>query len=190
MSLFEFVGIAISLILGLGIANLLTSGVELIRRRREVQFHWVPLAWGVIVLWIHLEFWWSLFATRQRAQWTHGDFLLVASFVIALFASGSLVLPRGDDASTTDLGEYFVDHGKWGVALFGVVYVLAFPLNHRLFGLPYLAPVNILLVLMIAVIGGIVGSRSLRVAQYLTALAIALQLAVLSITVVPALRGM
>lgn len=187
MTVFEFVAVTISLILGLGIANLLSSAVELVRRRDKVRFHWIAIFWAMIILWIHLEFWWSLFAIQQRTQWSHGEFLLVASFVTALFASGSLVLPRGDDETTVDLADYFTSNGKWGVGLFGIVHLLAFPLNYRLFGVPYTAPMNLLLVTMLLTILGTVLSKSMRVATLLAVVAMAIQLAILSITVVPAL---
>lgn len=184
MTIFEFVSVAISIILGLGVATLLSAALDLFRHRHKTRLHWVPIAWAVLIFWTQLEFWWGLFFVNQTLEvWTHADFLGTIAFTVALFAAGSLVLPTDWAAESLDLFDYFQREGRWGTAAFGVAILVAFPLNYRLFGVPLLIPMNLLLVGQVLAIGLLVLRPSPRKTVWLTLAFVALHLGVLSVSV-------
>lgn len=184
MTIFEFVSVAISIILGLGVTRLLSAGLDLFRHRHTTAVHWIPVVWAALIFWTQIEFWWSLFFVSQSLEvWTHGDFLLTIGFTVALFAAGSLVLPTDWRAESLDLLEFFHREGRWGVAAFGLVFLLAFPVNYRLFGVPLLIPMNLLLVGQLLVISALVVRPTRPKSAVLTLAFVGLHLAVLSISV-------
>lgn len=184
MTIFEFVSVAISIILGLGVARLLSGGLDLFRHRQTTRLHWVPVLWAFLIFWTQLEFWWSLFFVSQSLDvWTHGDFLVTIAFTVALFAAGSLVLPTEWEGDSLDLLDFFHREGRWGVAAFGVAFLIAFPLNARLFGVPVLIPMNLLLVGQVLAISALVVRPSTRKTVPLTLAFVGLHLVVLSISV-------
>lgn len=73
MESFRWIAVVLSMILGLGVARLLSSGVEVFRSRSNGKFDWVPLLWaGCIFLW-QLQFWWGIIELPGLIQaWTIG----------------------------------------------------------------------------------------------------------------------
>lgn len=65
MSQLEYLIALVSIIVALAIADLAGSFRELVRPRRAVRWHWLPLTWAVIVLMILVQFWWVSFSTLQ-----------------------------------------------------------------------------------------------------------------------------
>ena len=184
MTIFEFVSVAISIVLGLGVARLLSAGLDLFRHRHSTTLHWSPLVWAALIFWTQLEFWWSLFFVSQNLEvWTHTDFLGTIAFTVALFAAGSLVLPAEWKAEPLDLLAFFQSEGRWGVAAFGLALVMAFPLNYRLFGVPLLMPMNLLIVAEIVAIAALVFRPTRRKTAWLTLVFMLLHLGVLSVGV-------
>lgn len=65
MTPFEYFSLAISFIVGLGITRLLSSVVFVFRRRRRMSLSPGPLLWGASILFLHLQYWWSIFQLRE-----------------------------------------------------------------------------------------------------------------------------
>lgn len=186
MTIFEYVTVAISIVLGLGVAQLLSGALEVVRARRHTRLHWIPITWALSIFWIQLEFWWSLFGLSEDADvWTHGNFLLAIATSLCLFAAGSLILPRRWPQGGGDLMAYFDADGWTGVAAFALFNLCALPLNSRLFGAPVISWVSLYLVGMLAVQFGTILRRSRRLTAVCTAVFLLLQVGVLTLTVVP-----
>lgn len=185
MSIFEFVTVAISIVLGLGVAELLSSALDLFRYRRTTRWYWVPAVWGGLIFLIQLEFWWSLFALQEPGVWTHGAFLLAVSTALSLFAAGSLILPRRWPEEGVDLRETFRGEGKAGVGAFALFNLLAIPLNSILFQSPLFSVVTLFIGGMLLCQLVVLLSRSERWVGVFTLLYAVLQLGILTYSVVP-----
>jgi len=61
MKVFEFISVALSFVIGLGIAHLLTAIVALFRSRKQVQLHWMPFVWAAMVFLWMIQYWWGIF---------------------------------------------------------------------------------------------------------------------------------
>ncbi len=180
MSIFEYVTVAISIVLGLGVAQLLSGALELVRYRKVARIHWVPMLWALAIFAIQLEFWWSLFRLSGRPEvWSHQNFLLAIGTALSLSAAGSLILPQRWPEGGLDLLEYFNQDGKMGVAAFALFNVLAFPLNVRLFGLSLMSATTMYILGMLGAQVGVLVSRSSRLVGVFTVLFLILQTAVL-----------
>lgn len=94
MSLFEFLMVMVSIIIGLGIGELLTGVARQIRNRSSVRHYWVHstlIATGFIAL---LQQWWEFWSLADVAQWTFIGAVMMLSGPIGLFLMSHLVFPE------------------------------------------------------------------------------------------------
>jgi len=66
---FSYLSVLISIILGLGVAHLLSGFAELIKRRDSLKLWWPTPLWMITTFLIHVQTWWALFALRTVEHW-------------------------------------------------------------------------------------------------------------------------
>ena len=142
MSEFELVSVVLSFILGLGVAQILSSMVYLIHSRRETRLRWTPLLWALSILLFHLNF---LFAALwfYSASGSFAWYLLDLFAAVLLFLSGGLVLPSESRSLPADLDEFFERDGRLSLLPMGVFLALSVPYNVE-GGLPLLGRDNLI----------------------------------------------
>lgn len=96
MDITEYWATLVSIILGLGIADLLVNLQRLIHERRRVDWHALPLVWALIALLWLFNYWWAVSANidGSRNATVVGHFVLLAIPPILLFLMSASVLPR------------------------------------------------------------------------------------------------
>ncbi len=94
MSPFEFVCAFYSVVLGIAVAQLMTSVGRLIEMRDQVRTYWVQLLWVVIVLLIDINCWWAMWGLRGATSWSFVSFLLLVGLVGSIFLVTVLLFPR------------------------------------------------------------------------------------------------
>src|SRR5204863_8181191 len=94
MDAFSYLSVLLSIIIGLGITQLLMAGGRLIRHRDRVRVDWLPLLWAAVLLIVFVQVWWSMFGLRTYNEWNFFRFLLVLSPTSALYMMAALVLPN------------------------------------------------------------------------------------------------
>lgn len=84
-----------SIVIGLGIARILSGFSSLIEARREVKPDWVTILWAVNVLGYHLLFWWIVVNNwRFLSEWSFAQFGALFLYGVLIFFCASLILPR------------------------------------------------------------------------------------------------
>lgn len=97
MSQLEYLIALVSIIVALALADLAGSFRELIRPRRAVRWHWLPLTWAIIVLMLLVQFWWMSFAVLQGAVFGQAlAFLPYLLAVLVLYLACAFALPDPD----------------------------------------------------------------------------------------------
>jgi len=97
LTLFEYISVAFSIVLSLGVATLLGALRRVFATERR---YWVHATWVVTVLFMHAIAWWSLWSFSAVESWTILTFLLVLLQPVALFLVASLLV--GDEPATTE----------------------------------------------------------------------------------------
>lgn len=115
---FSYLSVLLSIILGLGLTQLLTAAGRLIRHRDRVRADWLPLLWAAVLLVIYVQVWWAMFGLRQVREWTFLAFLIVLGQAIALYMMAAVVLPEQVDDDGIDLGVYFDRQRRWFFVFF------------------------------------------------------------------------
>jgi hypothetical protein len=133
MSELEIVTLSLSLILGLSMAQMLSTVALSIRSRHESQLHWVPIAWALAIFLYHVQFWFALIAVdRSIVAWSWDWFGPILMMAVLLFLGGALVLPGAGRPLPPDLISDFEEHGRLALVPVSVYGLLWIPLNVRL----------------------------------------------------------
>lgn len=119
MSQFEYLAVLISIILGLGITQLLSGFGRWLEQRAKLRPYAPSLAWAAFLLLVHVQTWWAMYGLRDASTWSFLQFAVVLLQPIVLFLLTILTFPG--PGSREDLrANYFVQR-RW---FFGLMMAL------------------------------------------------------------------
>ena len=117
MDAFSYLSVLLSIIIGLGMTQILTAVGRLIRHRDRVTMDWLPLLWAAVMLIVFVQVWWSSFGLRQFRNWTFVGFLLVLAQTCTLYLMSAVILPEQVDEARTDLAAHYQRQQRWFFSL-------------------------------------------------------------------------
>ena len=161
MGLFEFLMILVSVVIGLGLAEILTGGANLIRARDEVRFYWIHVAFQVGVFFALLQQWWELWDMESLGEISFVAVLAVLAPPIFLYLIANLLYPK--QTERVNLEEYYFRQAPilWGLVIAGTLEGTF--LQPLVFDEPILHPANISGIPMVALCLVLAMSKSRRV---------------------------
>lgn len=113
MSSFEFLSVFISVVVGLGMANLLTGIGRLLHRHKQVRLSAAMLIWTAYVFMFMVIYWWTVvFGWQEWQNWNIVLFLFVLSYGVVLFLMSAILYPI-DGPDTWDMHEHFMSMRHW-----------------------------------------------------------------------------
>ena len=116
MSPFEFVTVLISIILGLGITQIMSGIADQIHQWDKVKLYWPHMLWVVLVFVLHVQQWWLTYELRVITSWRLPFFLFEILYPINLFILARILFPSAGEAAFTDLKKfYFQNYRKFFV---------------------------------------------------------------------------
>ena len=132
MTLFEYLSVAVSIVLSLSAAHILGNLRAVFEPATR---YWIHALWVVISLFIHLLVWWGFWAYRIVESWNLATFALVLLNPGILFvASTTLVLDRS--GLDRNWEQHFFDIRRSFFATFGLIAPGAVLRDWILFGTP------------------------------------------------------
>ena len=126
MSLFEFLMVMVSIIIGLGISELLTGVARLIRSRDETRAYWVQLVLVAAVFIVLVQQWWEFWQLRELQEWTFALVLLYLAELVGLYLIAHLLFPehvRGADLRAYYYGEM---RAVWWIGIVTILIAMTF----------------------------------------------------------------
>ncbi len=133
MSQFEVITLTLSFVLGLSMSHLLWAAAAAVRARRHLRLHWLPFLWAACIFFVHVQFWFALFAIDKMIDpWTWSWYLHMLFLGVLLFASGALVLPSESQQRSGDLFDDFQEHGRLGLIPLAGYHLLWLPTAYRM----------------------------------------------------------
>ena len=121
MTLFEYLSVAISIVLSLSAAQLLGNLREVFDPERR---YWVHALWVVQALWLHVVYWWSMWAYRDLGSWNLLSFAFVLLVPALLFMCSSALVPTYAK-SVSSWDQHFFTVRRWHFATRILIVVLA-----------------------------------------------------------------
>jgi len=161
MGLFEFLMVLISVVIGLGVTEVLTGVANLLRVRETVRFYWIHGVFQFGIFFALLQQWWESWDLSgvDTVSFYAAVFLLLPSIVLFLIAH--LLFPH--PAANADLEEYYYRQAPllWSLVILGTIegtFVLPLFSGEEIFH-----PTNLSGMPMIVICAGLVWSKRRRV---------------------------
>ncbi len=130
MEPFEYVVVLFSLILGLGIAQLLTGIADVLSNLKNVKVGYAHTIMVFNVFLLHIQEWWYSYQyTNEVDVWTLPLVMFLLIYPILLFLLARMLFPTGVRGHETDLDEYYYDQWKWFFFLLLGIIVVSFLQN-------------------------------------------------------------
>lgn len=123
MSSFEFLSVLISVVVGLGIANVLTGVGRILHKHREISVSITFGAWTLFIFNYMVIYWWTVvFGWQELQNWNLLLFMFVLTYGILLFLLAVILFPT-DVPRSWDPHSRFIEMRRW---FFGIFVVLIF----------------------------------------------------------------
>ena len=112
----------ISIIIGIGLTEMLGNLHRLIRNRRRVKWDWLPVTWSAVLLLLVINYWWSIYLGVSGLGQTRNaaEFGLILVPPILLFLTTASVLPNFEGASEWDMRRHYADQRKTFIVTFAL----------------------------------------------------------------------
>lgn len=107
MDAFSYLSVLTSIILGLGIQQVLLGYRALILSRRRVKFYAPPLIWSVLLLLMVAQHWWASFSLADHADWSFASFATILVQTALIYMMTAIVLPDIPADQEIDLRDHY-----------------------------------------------------------------------------------
>jgi hypothetical protein len=109
MTHFEYLSVAVSIVLSISVAQLVVRLRDVLARDRR---YWVHALWVAETLWLHVGVWWGYWQFHALETWNLGVFaLVILGPALILFASSTLVTASEDLGPTWE--DRFLQIRRW-----------------------------------------------------------------------------
>ncbi|TQV73770.1 hypothetical protein FLL45_12945 [Aliikangiella marina] len=142
MSKFEYIAVLVSLVLGLGIANILTGLGRMINRRNEFPIDVVHFLWSIALFVVLVLNWWVFFKNSEVTEWTFEYFLSIIVWAVIFYLMTVVLFPT-DKNLDQDYGKIFLQNRSWFLGLFiasNLMDIIVTALRGQLFSPPFYLP--------------------------------------------------
>lgn len=107
MTPFEYVTVLISIILGMGITQIVTGVADLVHQWERVKIYWPHLLWIILVFFLHIQDWWATYELRHFESFRLPTFLFVLLYPINLFILARILFPAVQPENEVDLKIFY-----------------------------------------------------------------------------------
>ncbi len=126
---FEYVSILVSIILGLGITQLLTAFSEVIFHGGKLKWYWPHNIWILFILFLHVQDWFVTYSLRDKQSWTLPELIFVLLYPAVLFLAAKLVLPTQIHEGQRDMRGYYFSQFPILFLIISIAAALSFLFN-------------------------------------------------------------
>lgn len=112
----------ISIIIGIGLTEMLGNLHRLIRNRDRIKWDWLPVTWSAVLLLLVINYWWSIYLNVSGLGQTRNaaEFGLVLVPPILLFLTTASVLPNFGAAGEWDMPRHYGEQRKTFIGTFAL----------------------------------------------------------------------
>ena len=142
METFQHIMTLVSIIIGLGLTQILTNINALIKERRSVKFYWLSLYWAAGAFTVQIQWWWGIYRMKSLETWDFYFFLFLILNPITMYLASGTVLPHIQPGTSTDLRSHYYENSRWFFLLCSCNPLLDI-LRKVIFQHQYITPVNI-----------------------------------------------
>jgi hypothetical protein len=126
MGIFEYLGVLISVIMGLGITHLAIGASKLVQNRDQCKPYVPHSLWAIAILVYILIIWWGMYWWSNHTNWSAFEFLFITLYALTLFFLSALLFPHDMDRDI-DIEAYFFKQRRWFFSALIVAWLLDIP---------------------------------------------------------------
>lgn len=141
MDRFSFVMVLLSIIVGLGITELLTNVAHQIQQRAKSKPYWIHSFLVTIIFVAFLQQWWEMWGLHAQEMWSFPVLLLMIGGPVCLYVISHLMFP--DDIKGIDFKEIYFDDARILYMLAALAVILATLFRPLSFGAPLFVTDNL-----------------------------------------------
>lgn len=121
MGLFEFLMVLVSVVIGLGLTEILTGGANLLRARGTVRFHWIHVLFQFGIFFALLQQWWESWDWVGLEEISFIAVLTLLASPVFLYLIAHLLFPSPTE--NADLKSYYYLQAPllWGLVAAGTI---------------------------------------------------------------------
>jgi hypothetical protein len=137
MTIFDYVMVLASIIIGLAVTHLLQGLARIVYQSGRSEIYWVHVLWVVSLLEIAIFWWWWEFAFSSTHVWTFGLYLFVLGFAAVIYFLAALLIP-GSLEGYAGYKDYYYTRRFWLLGLY-ILFCLLDAVDTALKGADYFA---------------------------------------------------
>jgi hypothetical protein len=111
MEAFEYLGVLVSVVIGLAMTHLVLGIIRVIHSRKSTIVYWIHLLWVFNALYLLLGFWWFFFAWQSLPEWSRATFYLFIAYALSLTIAAGLLFPL--TGTVSNFQKFFYEHSRW-----------------------------------------------------------------------------
>ena len=126
MTPFEYITVLISIILGLGITQIMTGVADLVHQWDKVKLYWPHTLWVALVFIMHVQEWWVTYDLKQAFDtWRLPTFLFFTLYPVNLFILARILFPSVPAEGSIDLKIFYFANFRKFLLMFMILIVLS-----------------------------------------------------------------
>lgn len=180
MTPFEYVIVLISIILGLGVTQIMTGVADLVHQWDRIKLYWPHLIWIVLVFVLHIQEWWDVYSLQSFGSWRLPTFLFFTLYPVNLFILARILFPFKPQKGTIDLKEFYYANYKRIFLWTMILNVLSIISNIIVHGFDS----TLLVIVVILTLLGVVIRRNYQMEWLHKTIAIAFLMTLISVVIV------
>ena len=134
---FEYVTVLISIVLGLGITQILTGLAALFQKIEKIKTYWPHLLWVLFVLILQIQEWWVTYELRYHEHWRLPTFLFIMLYPVNLFVIAKMLFPKNIKGKTFDFRKFYLNNYRKIFLLFILSALLSIVYNLSILNLNF-----------------------------------------------------
>ena len=129
ISAFEYISILISIILGLGITQILSCIGDIIYNVKNIKNYLPHSIWVAIILYLFIQDWFIIYELKNYTAWKLPTFLFILLYPITLYILSKLLFPPNLIEGKINLKDFFLKSVTKIYTLFSVCILLSILFN-------------------------------------------------------------
>lgn len=110
MSQFEYLSVLVSIVLALGMSEIMICWARMIQHRDQIQFSALHLFWSGFIMLMMVQFWWGFWQFGVVDNWSMLDLLHVLFETATLVMAALIMLPGRQIPENLDLEQFYFKH--------------------------------------------------------------------------------
>ena len=148
ISAFEYVSILVSIILGLGITQVLASFSDLLYDYKKISFYWPHTCWVVFILFLHIQDWFIIYQLKDKPAWHLPELFFILLYPISLFCVAKMLLSANKKEERFDMKLFYNRHFPLIFIMVAVTIIISVLFNLLILEINVLTQVPLFIFLM------------------------------------------